>query len=290
MEFQERRSEIDASVNYTAATEDGGMIECRFVQRDANAAIIYVSSATGCARSCRMCWLTQTGQTMQRNLTFDELEAQVRQVARHPWFLSGSYGKRASISFMARGEPMDNPTVVSAHHMRKLKRMVSMPFSIKTQVKISTIMPTESDLWGLDGKRTVFDEETNRIYYSLYSTFDGFRKRWLPKTLPVAQALDMLAQCRAEIVIHGAFIEQENDSEHRVDSLIDTVNRHFQKAQKPWRFNMVRFNPIDGSPYRESPRLNEIEDQFMRMGIPFKRITRVGPDVQASCGMFVNEG
>ena len=125
-------SQEDDSVNFVAATNDGGNIETRFVQREPDHFIIYLSSHTGCNKSCRMCHLTATGQTTMTDVTPEQYIEQARRVfdywetmdpiamAIRYYRLNSPYPLSAfdiptredndhvHFNFMARGEPLAN--------------------------------------------------------------------------------------------------------------------------------------------------------------------------------------
>lgn len=278
------KSTIDKSINFIARTDDGGMLESRYVSRSPGEAIIYVSSATGCAKSCRMCWLTQTRQTMDRPATPGEIAEQMRAVLESDAFKEKH--SKISVSFMARGEPLANPHIIDGDFTYTIKKTIDQRFgfysNVIPKIKVSTIFPN-----GVTGKENIFHNVDVRLYYSLYSFNESFRKRWLPKAAHPTDALSALKRHVGEVVVHGAFIAGENDSPDDVRRLIGRVEGGL--GGKPWRFNLVRFNPAPGQPYEESKALDRIEGQFCDADVPFKWITRVGPDVKASCGMFLSE-
>ena len=74
----EMKSVIDNSINIISNPIEGEYIESRYVYReDSDHAIIYLSSQTGCDKSCKYCWLTQTGQTNYRDCSVEEILKQV---------------------------------------------------------------------------------------------------------------------------------------------------------------------------------------------------------------------
>ena len=154
---------------------------------------------------------------------------------------------------------------------------------------ISTILPNGL-LRPLD---EIFDRYYPEIYYSLYSTDETFRRRWLPHAQPVAAALDQLAAWQRRtykiIKIHFAFIRGHNDSEANVHAICDALEARALFAH----VNIVRYNPASPDHGDEPPEaVIERNAQIFRDRLPLARVQvvpRVGLDVKASCGMFVHE-
>ena len=99
----------------------------------------------------------------------------------------------------------------------------------------------------------------------------------------------MLAEWQAsenrEVVLHWAFIRDENDSEADVHAICDAVQKHNLKV----RVNIVGYNPPNDKS-KESfcgchdKNLDIIKE---RLSNKSKIVPRVGFDVMAACGMFV---
>ncbi|UTC29307.1 hypothetical protein BAMBUS_02250 [Brevundimonas phage vB_BpoS-Bambus] len=301
MTFQTLISDQDASVNHILKTEDGGAFECRFVRRVDDYFIVYLSSHSGCDRACRMCHLTQTGQTMMTPATLADYYAQADQVIRH-WFKSPDWvnrPNRINFNFMARGEPLANPHLFDGG-LAKLERDIWRRQVFKLGVadavfNLSTIMPASlpdrplADLIGRS-RRSV------NLYYSLYSMRPQFRRRWLPKAMDPERALDRLAEFQqsamsydtpGEIVLHHSFIAGQNDEDETVEEIIAAVKARGMKT----RFNCVRYNPYSptqGSEPDEETLTRLTAKLATAFDAPQSRIVpRVGFDVKASCGMFL---
>jgi len=295
MSWTTHPSDTDASVNHTLHHVDGGIWETRWVQRCQDYGIVYVSSHTGCAFSCRFCHLTATKQTMMTPADRHLYLAQVRQSL-------STYQQRVAkgmpsieklhINFMARGEPLDNPTVL--HDSKCLfTEMEQVAHQIQpeldTHFLLSSILPNTLN----KPLEEIFTHPQAHLYYSLYSVNPKFRKRWVPKALPSDVGLDLCQEYQKNtgkrIVLHWAFIEGENDSQEDVDAMLDAVQSRGLKA----KFNLVRYNPHD-SRHGCEPSEEKLQSLFSkiqrRLGDPESRIVpRVGFDVKASCGMFVVE-
>lgn len=282
----------DASVNFVAPSGDGGFWESRFVQRTPDYFIVYLSSHSGCNKSCRFCHLTATGQTMMQGASIENYLRQSELVLDHYDALIASEGELATtvhFNFMARGEALSNPAFVNGSgRLFDELGYQARERNLNARFMVSTIMPQDftSDL------KHVFADLRSTIYYSLYSTDEMFRRRWLPKAKAPAESIRMLVDYQkstgGEVVLHWAFIHGENDSVDGLNRALDMVQEAGLKA----RFNLVRYNPF-------SPRLGQ-EPSEEKINALFDIVTsrlgrksgsrivpRVGFDVKASCGMFV---
>lgn len=290
MHFETLRSTEDASVNFVHRT-DGGAFEARFVQREPSYFICYLSSHSGCDRACRMCHLTQSGQTMMQPASFLDYVVQARTVLNHAIEAAPPITHRVNFNFMARGEPFLNPVV--RQDWKRLRTTLSVGaqgHGVEGRFNLSTIYPREIenipliDILGRDPLGT-------SIYYSLYSMNNDFRRRWLPKAADPWIALNRLRDWQKEtggdVVLHWAFIEGQNDDDQTIDEVCLAIIDSGLDA----RFNLVRYNPYSPLQGRE-PADHIIMRQFAKLeracAQPGSRIVpRVGFDVQASCGMFV---
>lgn len=289
-------SKLDPSVN----TYMNGF-ETRFVVRD-DSLIIYLSSFKGCDQACRMCHLTQTGQTDMTPATLEDFIKQAEVSLGYAL----DYADRTGINipafvhfnFMARGEPLLNDTVMSDwdNLSEGLEQQALSLFPGTTvKFKISTIMTGiykyNSDGMIIDGYNELpFYVRKPEIYYSLYSVNPEFRKRWLPKAQDYTEMLRILstyARKGGEVRIHSAFIQGHNNDLVDVGEMI--------KAIKYWglplKYNIVRFNSPDIEKYEEAT-MEELEDikSFMESkGFTVQMVPRVGEDNYGSCGMFMSE-
>lgn len=115
MVWKQMNSHEDASVNFIRNIEDGGFLETRFVQRVPEYFIIYLSSHSGCNKSCRFCHLTATKQTMMTPSTLnDYLEQGVQGLNyyKEKTDVNNKSEKIVNFNFMARGEPLANSVIL----------------------------------------------------------------------------------------------------------------------------------------------------------------------------------
>ena len=279
-------SAIDESINVILDTPKG-KFEARWVHRPgADYALIYLSSHAGCAQACRMCHLTATGQTSQTPATVDDYVQQAIAVLRAISHVPAGV-KRVDFAFMAQGDPLMNPAVVEDWpRLASALAITLWPLKMEESpyFKISTIYPTDFKgtivkVFGSDGQVVV--------YYSLYTMNNDFRKRWLPKSRNPAHALCDIADWQwktgNDVVIHGAFIEGQNDSIESVESMLNCIHLEWLKP----RFNLVRYNPPNDKSKETSPEQLERIRQTIATRMPCRMVERVGFDVAASCGMFM---
>ncbi len=281
-------SSQDASVNWDRPA-DVGRIEARYVRRCPDYVVVYLSSQTGCDQGCRMCHLTATGQTRLRNVTHEEFLQQADTVLDH-YRRETPPARSVHFNFMARGEPLANPLLLeSADDLLGDLAQRAVALRLRPRYLVSTIFPRELGDRRLEDVFLVHHPE---IYYSIYSVRESFRRRWLPKALPVEEALDRLVswqRCTYKICkVHYAFIAGENDSEADVHAICDAL----ESRRLMVHVNIVRYNPHDPRRHGVEPPEEIIQRnaKIFQERLPYARvrvIPRVGFDVAASCGMFV---
>lgn len=282
------KSNIDASVNYVDWQADGGAFESRFVQRSEEYFITYLSSHTGCNKACRMCHLTQSRQTMMRSASIEEYLTQATVVLDR--FRDKAPPPRVNYNFMARGEPLSNPTVTENwRELRQRLTELASGYGVeRAKFNVSTIMPSEAR--DVDFAE-IFAEPETFLYYSLYSMRDDFRRKWLPKAIEPDLALDKLLAWQRQtgrvVTLHWAFIKDQNDDIATLDEIIRAVHSRGLMV----KFNAVRYNPYSDRQGEESPE-DIVQRNFQYLDDAFghensRIVPKVGFDAKCSCGMFV---
>lgn len=284
------KSEQDQSVNFIYDSPTIGTFESRFVRREEDYFIIYLSSQSGCSQSCRMCHLTATGQNLYVNSTEEDFLYQANSVYQY-YDNVDSKAKCVHYNFMARGEPLDNNYLLNNADKLLLKlSALSKKRNLESRFLISTIVPKHleniefSDIF----KSKILVPE---LYYSLYSVDETFRKKWLNKALDYQSSLKKLSLWQEQTNkiprIHFAFIEGENDSEQDMVAMAEAINSYQLRVA----VNIVRYNPYSSKYGQESSEavinrnVNILKDLIKPDFI--KIVPKVGFDVKASCGMFV---
>lgn len=278
------RSSEDASVNFVEQ-QLAGFLEARYVRRCTDYFVCYLSSHSGCNRGCEFCHLTATGQTSFTPSTINDFESQALQVLKH--YRQEATAKYMHFAFMARGEPLANPYLLEKGEelLIRLGRLAKDE-GLPAKFCVSSIIPKTLHKPLVD----VFGFVSPTVYYSLYSVENVFRERWLPTAKPIKEALALLAEyqrfSKKIIKIHFALIENQNDSAESVRKMCDSLDEQGLICE----FNLVSYNPATAEQGRESKpeiiadRLAYIADRFSGK---VKAVKRVGFDVKASCGMFV---
>lgn len=285
------KSNEDRSVNFIF----DNMQEARFVQRTDDYFIVYLSSQDGCNKSCRFCHLTQTKQTSFNDANLDDYITQANEVFAHYQTLlqegSISPARHVNFNFMSRGEVFSNNNVLNnaSALMDKLAENPSK-LGLTYQFNYSTIMPLELENRSLAS--ILNSSHRHSIYYSMYSLDEKFRKKWLPKAMNVDDALEKLVEWQNKtgelLALHWALIAGQNDSVEQARSIAEKVLSYGLKS----KFNLVRYNPysteqgIEASDDVLSEYFNEISKHLHH--VESRIVPRVGYDVKASCGMFVN--
>lgn len=287
MQLKVLNSQIDRSVNFVEE-QLVGFLESRFVRKCDEYFIAYLSSQTGCNRGCTFCHLTATGQTSFVDSSHNDFMAQAIQIFKH-YRKQDKPAKYMHYNFMARGEPLANKILLdSGDELLTKLGQVSKEEGLPAKFNVSTIMPVTLKKSLTD----IFQYINPTFYYSLYSTNPEWRQKWMPAAMEVDEALRMLREyqdfSKKIVKLHYAFIAGENDSAEEVNSICDAVEKHKLICE----FNLVRYNPASPDQGIESDdaiiarNIGIISNRF-RFNTKVQMIPRVGFDVKASCGMFV---
>jgi len=277
-------SKLDRSVNFVEEQLEG-FIESRFVRKCDDYFIAYLSSQTGCNRGCLFCHLTVTDQTSFIDSSHNDFMAQAIQIFKH-YRKQSKPAKWINYNFMARGEPLANKILLdSGDELLSKLGQIAKEEGLPAKFNISTIMPLTLKKSLID----IFNYVNPTIYYSLYSTNQTWRDKWITAALPVEEALLKLKEyqnfSKKIVKIHYPFIAGENDSEEEINNVCDALDKHSLICQ----FNLVRYNPASPEQGEESSEevinrnLDIIKSRFTGK---VQIIPRVAPDVYASCGMF----
>lgn len=279
------KSQLDQSVNFVEQ-QLVGFLESRYVRKCNDYFIAYLSSQTGCNRGCKFCHLTATEQMAFKDSDQLDFMHQADTIFRH-YRRESKPAKYMHYNFMARGEPLANKYLIEQAD-GILSGLALMPIQEKLNVKfnISTIMPLTLKKSLTD----IFKFTSPTIYYSLYSVNPDFRKKWMPAAMEVGQALDLLKDyqdmSKKIIKIHHCFIKGENDDPDDVSEMAAELN----KREILWEFNLVRYNPFSPDQGEETDQVQiDYNMSLLNRWAPGKIqvVPRVGFDVKASCGMFV---
>lgn len=289
------RSQLDRSINVVDYTADGGAIESRFVQRLEDTIIIYLSSSTGCDKACRFCHLTQMRQTMMTHVTIKQYLDQAKNLLELLLDENKLDGvKIVHFNFMARGDAMANPHFVGEiGFLIKELDLLAIDYRLEAKFKISTIFP-QTELFGPDhqdlkrwARQTIRLHPEIEFYYSLYSLQTRFRRKWIPKAIFPDTIGEIFSGVDRGFRLHHALIAHENDSLEDGDRILSWLDKHDITC----RLNIVRYNPFGKSCGKE-PTEDRIELYRAYMNaspriVSADVVTRVGRDVAASCGTFI---
>jgi 23S rRNA (adenine2503-C2)-methyltransferase len=274
------KSKLDESVNFEFKD-----MECRYVRRNEEKLSIYLSSQKGCKQACRFCFLTQKGLTKDTNVTVEEFEHQVDTVYDH--YEKQPSAKRVNYNLMAKGEPLENTELIrNFATFYELCESKADYYGLDFKINISTILPSTSSITDLE---QLFLWSNVRIYYSLYSMKQLFRKKWLPKATSALLGLKTLHHCQKlfnkPYRVHWCYISGQNDHLDQTHELGEVLANHGEPA-----VNIVRYNPFSTDLGIESSfdiiqrNVWVLKKQY---GLSVKIVPRVGHDVNASCGMFL---
>lgn len=280
------QSKIDDSVNFIHEAPTVGFFESRYVRRCDDYFICYLSSQSGCNRGCRFCHLTTTGQTSADDAWRQTFYMQAEPVFAH--YTTRARARFVHFNFMARGEPLANDDFIdAADDIMEGLGSLAASYDLPSRFNVSTIVPKTLKRSLIDVCKYIHPT----IYYSLYSLNGEFRRKWMPGAMDVEHTLELLREyqefsCKP-IRVHHAFIAGENDDTNDVTELADVLNQKLPGCN----LNVVRYNPPDEHSRESEPHVLARNVAILKQRLMSGQVNvvpRVGFDVFASCGMFID--
>jgi 23S rRNA (adenine2503-C2)-methyltransferase len=254
---------------------DGGYTVESVLMRYPRRATLCISSQVGCPIKCPFC---ATGQgPFGRNLTAPEIVDQALDAAR----ALRAEGRRLShVVFMGMGEPLANlPGVLSA--VRTIADPAWLGISPRRiTVSTSGLVPRIDKLAAAGLPVT--------LAISLHAARDELRDELVPinRRYPVRQVVDAAQRFAAEtgrrVSYEWVLLAGVNDTDRDADELAALVEHRLAHV------NLIPFNPVDGTPYRE-PSAGAVRGFAARLAAKGVGVTvrdTRGRDSEAACGQL----
>jgi 23S rRNA (adenine2503-C2)-methyltransferase len=269
------------TVKASFSLSDGFKIESVLMEHNDGRKTVCVSSQAGCAMGCQFCATGHSG--FSRNLSEDEITAQVMFFARKLKEKTRGEAKVTNIVFMGMGEPFLNyDNVLSA--IRVLNDKDGFNLGAR-HMSVSTC--------GIAGGIEKFAKEGLQVNLaiSLHAPNNDLRDKLMPinKTYPIEKLLsatdDYINQTNRRVMFEYLMIDGINDSEECAEELAKIMN-------KPLYFvNLISFNPVGHSKFSPSGsfKINRFRDILEKRGVFVTLRYRFGENIKAACGQLAAE-
>ena len=270
------RHSADGSMKFLWQLPDGKTVESiffTFPDAGQERPFVCISSQDGCNVRCAFCATGQ--QPMQRNLTAEEMVAQVTQSMQHVQ-AAGGPATAFHVAFAGMGEPLLNyAQVTRAATMLRAEHLAEI-----VSVSTSGIVPRMRELAG------IADTSVNRLYLSLHATTDDVRNRLVPTNTkyPLAQVLDA---ARAYAQQTGTKVTATYLVLAGINDTHEDVQRLQQLLDPAWFLVQLSvWNRVEGLHFVPSPRLDLFYETLRQQGYEVFLQRSKGSDIDGGCGQL----
>ena len=264
-------SQIDGTVKYLFALDDGNLIET-VVMKYHHGYSICVSCQVGCRMGCAFCQSTKAG--LIRNLLAGEIFGQILEVQR-------DMGIRISnIVMMGIGEPLDN-----FDNVINFLKIVNHPNGINIgyrHISLSTCgIVDRIDLLGM------YDLPIT-LSISLHSAFDSKRSEMMPinRKYNISSLIDACKRYQRitgrRISFEYSLINGKNDSEDDAKQLVKLLGGML------YHINLIPVNRIENGEFYppDLKRIDGFRNSLIKLGATCTVRRTLGSDISASCGQL----
>lgn len=236
-----------------------------------------VSTQVGCGVGCGFCASGLEG--LVQNLSGAEILAQVLHLRRAAEERGLHLG---TLVVMGMGEPFHNPAGLF-RALDHLCHPAGLGFGTNW-VTVSTIgVPEGIERLRREGPRT-------NLAVSLHAPDDATRQALVPlarRLPPVTELIELAAaygrEARREVSLGYVLLEGINDDEARARELARLLAPHPRL-----HVNLIPWNPVEGLPYRPSPRerVSAFFGALRAAGVPTHVRRQRGSEAEAACGQL----
>lgn len=278
--------------------EDG---KVKVYSENRNKYSVFVSTSAGCPMACKFCYLTIDDVRFKKlkwESVVDNVEASIAKEMENP--LADLKNRFIKLCYMGMGDVTLSPGLLyHGTHCILNKTTYWGRCSGLDGVDLSTVMPKNSYVWLPLAKllnielHEWFDwnpitakngRSKVRVFYSLHSGIEESRRRIIPNTLPLRDALPNLRYLQdsgINVHFHHMFLEGINDTEEELDAVIK-VMQNFPESQ----LRILRYNKNDRSALKESAAFEQcvcyLQGEVKNIKVQFS----YGEDVKSACGQF----
>lgn len=272
----------DGTRKFLIKFADNNEIEMVFIPEESRGTLC-ISSQIGCTLSCKFC---HTGtQTLVRNLTPQEIIAQILIAKKCLDDHDKSHPKLTNVVFMGMGEPFYNYENIKKSVEIMLDQK-GLSFS-KRRVTVSTsgLVP--------EIERAATELKTT-LAISLHAGDDETRTKIMAinKRFPLH---DLMSACQfynqenpsQKITFEYVMLAGVNDSDQDAQNLAKLVKKYRLKA----KFNLIPFNPWMSCGFEKSSnnRIHAFQKILQSHGLTAPIRKTRGDDVMAACGQLKSE-
>jgi len=283
MEFIKKvSSKTDKVEKYVFKNGDGFIVEFSYIDNNTNKDIICVSTHTICNLGCKFCHTTDyigkiISTEVEHEDLFDGIDYIIKDLNLNRLTLL--------ISFMGCGDP-----VLNVYNVINTMLSVKNTYATKNvRFAVATCMP-KNDFSEFFRLTELIKKEnlTVKMHLSLHYTTDALRKEWMPNALDIKSSLAAMdfyhEATKNPVEIHYALIDGVNDTDDDMIALAELLEH------RNFNVKFLHYNEKNTIEAHASSRAKYDEfDYFLwiRAAIKTEYYSPPGPDVGASCGMFL---